>query len=376
MTLKVGITGQAGFMGTHLYNFLGLEKDIERIPFEDAFFESDRDLRDFVRRCEVIVHLAAMNRHPDMQVIYDTNMRLVRQLTAAMEAEGVTPHVIMSSSTQEERDNLYGRSKREGRKLFDGWAARAGAKFTGAVIPNVFGPFGRPDYNSVVATFCYRLTHNETPRIDVDGSVKLIYINSLCREFIRIIRGDVRDNPCYVPCDAEKKVSELLSLLNYFKESYFDRRIIPAFKDGFEFDLFNTFVCYIDHGSFYPGALTPHTDERGSFVEVLKLDNTGGQVSFSTTRPGVTRGNHYHTRKFERFAVIKGKARLQLRRIGTGEILNFDIDAEQGPGFVDMPVWFTHNISNTCNEDVYTVFWINEFYNPNDPDTFLEEVQK
>ena len=372
--LKIGITGQAGFMGTHLYNLLGLEEDIERIPFEDAFFDDGRKLQEFVKQCDVIVHLAAMNRHPDMQVIYDTNVRLVQQLISAMEAENATPHVIMSSSTQEERDNLYGKSKREGRELLDAWAAKVGAKFTGTVIPNVFGPFGKPNYNSVVATFCHKLTHDEQPRIDVDGSIKLIYINTLCREFIKIIRGEITTNPYYVPHDAEKKVSQILALLKRFKETYSDKKIIPEFKEPFEFDLFNTFVCYIDHNKFYPAALTPHRDDRGTFVEVLKLDNTGGQVSFSTTHPGVTRGNHYHTRKFERFAVIKGKARLQLRRIGTKEVLNFDIDADKCPAFVDMPIWFTHNINNTGNDDVYTIFWINEFYNPGNPDTFLEEV--
>lgn len=372
--LKVGITGQSGFIGNHLYNFLGLEDDIERVPFESAFFDNDAALREFVRECDVIVHLAAMNRHPDMQLIYDTNIRLVQRLTAAMKAENVTPHVIMSSSLQEACDNLYGKSKHDGRNLLDEWAVESGAEFTGVVVPNVFGPFGKPNYNSVVATFCHRLTHGETPEIHIDASIKLIYINVLCREFIRIIRGEITDNPYYLPYCTEKKVSEVLSLLTRFKEIYFDKQIIPEFKDKFEFDLFNTFVCYIDHKKFYPGKFTPHTDERGSFVEVLKLDNTGGQVSFSTTHPGVTRGNHYHTRKFERFAVIKGKARLQLRRIGSEEVLNFDIDAEQCPGFVDMPIWFTHNISNIGNSEVYTVFWINEFYNPDNPDTFLEEV--
>jgi len=371
---RIGITGQAGFMGTHLYNFLGLEENLERIPFEDSFFDSDNALQKFVKQCDVIVHLAAMNRHSDMQVIYDTNVKLVHQLITAMEIEKVTPHVIMSSSSQEERDNLYGKSKREGRRLLDEWSSKTGAKFTGIVIPNVFGPFGKPNYNSVVATFCHKIVHGEEPEIHIDGSVKLIYINALCREFIKVIRKEITDNPYYTPHCTEKKVSEVLKLLNYFKETYFDKQIIPEFNEQFEFDLFNTFVCYIDHVKFYSGKLTPNTDDRGSFVEVLKLDNTGGQVSFSTTHPGITRGNHYHTRKFERFAVIKGKARLQLRRIGTDEVMNFEIDADQCPGFVDMPIWYTHNITNIGDEELYTIFWINEFYDEEDPDTFYEKV--
>ena len=164
--IRVGITGQAGFVGTHLYNYLDtLSEEFERIPFEDSFFQDEAKLRAFVRQCDAIVHLAAMNRHPDPQVIYNTNIQLVKQLIAALEAEQVSPHILFSSSTQEERNNPYGDSKKEGRRLLREWAERCHGKFTGCIIPNVFGPFGRPNYNSVVATFCHRLTHGETPEI-------------------------------------------------------------------------------------------------------------------------------------------------------------------------------------------------------------------
>ncbi len=173
--IRIGITGQPGFVGTHLYNTLGtFPGEFERIPCEDAFFADEAKLRAFVRNCDAIVHLAAMNRAPDPKVIYDTNVRLVKQLIAAMDAENVTPHVLFSSSTQEERNNPYGDSKKEGRRLLQEWAGRSGGKFTGCVIPNVFGPYGRPNYNSVVATFCHKLTHGETPEIQIDGCIKLI----------------------------------------------------------------------------------------------------------------------------------------------------------------------------------------------------------
>ena len=370
---KVGITGQAGFMGTHLYNHLGLCEDIERIPFEDKFFQSAEKLQAFVKQCDVIVHLAAMNRHPDPQVIYDTNIKLTTQLIAAMEVEQVTPHVIFSSSIQEERDNLYGKSKRQGRRLLNQWSQRSGAKFTAVVIPNVFGPFGRPNYNSVVATFCYKMTHGETPEVQVDGSIKLIYINDLCLDFIKIMRGDISDRLYYAPHCAEKKVSEILQLLETFKSDYFERGVFPQLRDHFEISLFNTFCCYIDHDKYFPVDLTKHSDARGSFVETVKLDNIGGQISFSTTVPGVTRGDHYHTRKIERFAVIKGRARIQLRRIGTDEVLDFELSGDQ-PSYVDMPIWYTHNITNIGDDELYTIFWINEFFNQEDPDTFYEKV--
>ena len=147
---------------------------------------------------------------------------------------------------------------------------------------------------------------------------------------------------------------------------------IPELNDENEVNLFNTFRCYIDNIKHFPVTLVKHADYRGLFVETIKL-GVGGQVSFSTTVPGITRGNHYHTRKIERFTVIKGKARIQLRKIGTNEVLNFELDGEN-PAYVDMPIWYTHNITNVGNDDLYTQFWINEWYNPEDEDTYFETV--
>ncbi|MFA6815645.1 MAG: NAD-dependent epimerase/dehydratase family protein [Lentisphaeria bacterium] len=371
--IKVGITGQPGFVGSHLYNLLGTEKEFQQIPCKDEFFQDEKKLRQFVKQCDVIVHLAAMNRHPDQQVIYDTNVRLVQQLIDAMEAENVTPHVLFSSSTQEDRDNPYGASKRKGRELLINWANRNDAKFTGCVFPNVFGAFCRPNYNSVVATFCYKLCHSEMPEIQTDGKIKFIYVENLCRELIQIMQtGKASD--CYpVPFDKEVKVSELLITLKRFKSQYFEQGTIPELHNSFERDLFNTFFTYFDFKSFFPFQLKKNSDPRGTFVELARLDHIGGQVSFSTTAAGITRGNHYHTRKIERFAVIQGKAKIELRKIGTDEKYSFELDGEN-PSFVDMPIWYTHNITNIGTETLYTIFWINEFYNPDDPDTFYEEV--
>lgn len=376
--LRIGITGQAGFVGTHLYNTLGLYPDtIRRIPFEDSYFQNRQQLRSFVRECDVIVHLAAMNRHPDPRIIYETNIRLVDQLIEAMEAENVTPHVLFSSSTQEERENEYGKSKREGRRKLEEWAGRNKACFTGMVVPNVYGPFGRPNHNSFIATFCYKLTHGETPEILQDSNVKLIFIGNLCRHILdKIKQASIRPEPAVerdeVPHDFDKKVTDILALLENFRALYFEQGIIPELKDNNEINLFNTFCGYIEYKDFYPRKLVKHADERGVFVETIKL-GIGGQVSFSTTVPGITRGNHFHTRKIERFTVIKGKARIQLRKIGTPEVLDFYLDGRD-PAYVDMPVWYTHNITNTGTEELYTQFWINEWYDPADGDTYFEKV--
>ncbi|TDD77010.1 polysaccharide biosynthesis C-terminal domain-containing protein [Flavobacterium caseinilyticum] len=371
--IKIGITGQAGFVGTHLYNTLGLHPDeFERIDFQKSFFDNEKSLDIFVSQCDVIVHLAAMNRHNEPQVIYDTNVGLVQKLTQSLIKTKSKAHVLFSSSTQEERDNLYGKSKKEGREMMISWAKNAGGKFTGMIIPNVFGPFGHPNYNSVVATFCHKLAHGETPTIDVDGVVRLIYVGELVTAILKEIRSGESDEELSVPYTAEAKVSELLNLLQNYKTGYQDNGEIPAINTTFELNLFNTFRCYMDIATHYPVKYVQHTDPRGSFVEIIRL-GVGGQVSFSTTVPGITRGNHYHTRKIERFAVIKGKALIQLRRIGTDEVLDFYLDGDE-PSYVDMPIWYTHNIKNIGDEILYTNFWINEFYDPSDADTYFENV--
>jgi len=371
--IKIGITGQAGFIGTHLFNFLNLKRsEVQLVPFEDRFFSDQSDLESFVRECNVIVHLAALNRHNDPQIIYDTNIGLVKQLISALDNTGARPHILFSSSTQEERDNVFGNSKREGRRLLSQWAEKNGTPFTGMVIPNVFGPFGNPYYNSVVATFSHQLTHDEQPRIETDAQLKLIYIGDLVRVIWYLINNRVSDGEYKITPTDEAKVTEILTILQSFKDQYLENGIVPDLSDSFEKNLFNTFVCYIDHSKFFPYKLKINTDERGSFVETVKL-NSGGQISFSTTKPGVTRGNHFHTHKAERFAVIKGKALIQLRRIGTDKITNFELNGNE-PAFVDMPIWHTHNITNIGSEDLYTIFWISEFFDPGDPDTFFETV--
>jgi UDP-2-acetamido-2,6-beta-L-arabino-hexul-4-ose reductase len=386
--IKIGITGQPGFIGTHLYNTLGLYPDkFQRIECRDEYFANPTQLEAFVSQCDVIVHLAALNRHNDSQVIFKTNVELVSKLIAAMYAANVQPHVLFSSSTQEERDNPYGKSKKIGRELLEIWAKEKNGKFTGFVIPNVYGPFGHPYYNSVVATFCHQLTHGETPQIHIDGQMKLIYVGELVKTIIDHMTSPQSpvtnhhspvtstQSPItsyQIPHTAEIKVSDLLSLLKQYHECYFQNGIIPDLSNTFERNLFNTFICYIDHQKFYPFMLKKNTDNRGSFVEIIKL-NSGGQISFSTTVPGITRGNHFHIRKAERFAVIKGKARIAIRRIGTDKILSFDLDGDN-PSFVDMPVWFTHNITNIGNDELLTMFWISEHFDPSDPDTYFAEV--
>jgi UDP-2-acetamido-2,6-beta-L-arabino-hexul-4-ose reductase len=373
MALKIGITGQNGFVGTHLFNTLGLLPDeFERINFDRDFFSNENLLDHFVKQCDVIVHLAALNRHNDPEVIFSTNTNLVEKLVSSFERTGSKPHVLISSSTQEEKDNLYGKSKKAGREILSDWAEKYNAIFTGLIIPNVFGPFGNPFYNSVVATFAYQVSRNEIPIIEVDGNLKLIFVGELVTSILESIRFKTNKSIHHIGHTSEAKVSEISELLQKFKAQYQDQGEIPSLNSRFEYNLFNTFRCYMDIENYFPRHFTQHKDARGAFVEVIRL-GIGGQVSYSTTVPGVTRGNHFHTRKIERFAVIKGKALIQLRKIGTDQVFDFYIDEAQ-PSYVDMPIWYTHNIKNIGEDELLTIFWINEHYDPKDPDTFFENV--
>lgn len=371
--IRVGITGKSGFIGYHLCQTINLFKEeFALVEFEKNFFNEQLKLDAFVSSCDVIIHLAALNRHNEPEVIYETNVSLVNNLVKALERTESKAHLIISSSTQEERENLYGKSKKEGRKLLSDWANQHNGRLSGLIIPNVFGPFGQPYYNSVVATFCHQIANGETPKIDVDGDLKLIYVGELVEKIIQIIRDNDNTHELFIPHTSEAKVSEILVKLKYFQNTYQEAGEIPALNNDFEFKLFNTYRCYMDIASYFPRKFVQHLDARGGFVEIAR-QGIPGQTSFSTTLPEVTRGNHYHTRKIERFAVIKGKALIQLRRIGTDDIHEFYLDGDY-PAYVDMPIWYTHNIKNIGDDTLYTIFWINEPFDSNNPDTYFEIV--
>lgn len=370
--IRIGVTGSNGFIGWHLCQTLKLNSDnFQIIDFKRGWFDYNLELDNFVYNCDVIVHLAGLNRHSDESTIYETNVGIANKLVDAFKRTNYKGQVLFSSSIQEERNNDFGNSKIEARTIFSKWAKDNGAKFKGLIIPNVFGAFGVPFYNSVVATFSHQLVNNESPRIETDATLNLIYINDLVKKIIELFNNESNETVNIKFTDTYK-VSQILELLYQFKVTYLENGQIPGFKNQFEINLFNTFRSYINLSTYFPIKYKNNIDERGNFVEIIRLE-TGGQVSFSTTKPEVTRGNHFHTRKIERFSVIKGKALIQLRKIGTNEVFDYYLSGDE-PAYVDMPIWYTHNIKNIGEEELYTIFWINEFYDVNDPDTYFEKV--
>jgi dTDP-4-dehydrorhamnose reductase len=219
--IKIGITGQQGFVGKHLYK--ELEKHSNEfilLEFQRGFFQNKSKLDAYVDKCDVIIHLAAMNRHKSQQVIYDTNMNLVQKLLKSLEATNSKTHVIFSSSTQENRDNLYGNSKKEGRELLRAWAKKTGNIFTPLIIPNVFGPYGKPFYNSFISTFCHQIQQGESPQIINDSKVNLIYIKDLVYEIIEVIKSPEDNNKIKeIPSTFSIKVSKILQKLKMIKSA-------------------------------------------------------------------------------------------------------------------------------------------------------------
>lgn len=238
---RIGITGQAGFIGSHLANYFRIQEDIELIPFIRDYFEDKEALKSFVAKCDVIIHLAAMSRNPDGKLLYNNNTNLDKKLIAALGSKNSQAHVLFASTTHEMREGDYYASKRDGQKLFKDW----GGEFTAMIMPNTFGPYGKPYFNSVVSTFCHKVARGETAEIIIDAPVELIYIHNLCHEFHKVIKGEIKQSSYTPPATATRKVSEILNLLLNFRELYVEQKTIPEFKDNFEINLFTTFQSYL-----------------------------------------------------------------------------------------------------------------------------------
>lgn len=238
--------------------------------------------------------------------------------------------------------------------------------------PLIFGPY--LDSNNMIAMYSQHILQNKSDSLleDRESEIESIYIGDFINRFYAGLLVQEFNVENLFQDKVNLVLDEVIKKLNSFNITYIKNRIIPKFESQFDLNLFNTFRHFEDIGNIFPLHLINHQDERGTFVETIKLES-GGQVSFSVTKPGITRGNHFHTRKIERFAVIKGEARIQLRQIGRNEVFNFELSGN-APSFVDMPIYYTHNIKNIGEEDLYTIFWINEFYDSNDPDTFFETV--
>ncbi len=357
---KVGVTGINTFLGRHaVWLFNTLKEEIEVIDLDKNFVEVD-----------VVLHLASLSpkeiENPDN--IYDYNVGLATKLIKDLEEAKITPYIIFASSTQINKDNPYGKSKKFIGKMLREWGDKNNSFVTNAIIPNEFGEGGIAYKTSVVSTFCEELVQGKESQVG-EGSVSLIHAQEVVRAMLELLRNpknqDVELEGVYM------EVMDLYKKLKEFKEAYYNDTI-PNLENGLDLALFNNLRWHILDSGFYPRKLVLRTDDRGSLFEMIK-ENTGGQTFASTTKPGVTRGNHYHTRKIERFCVLKGEAEICFRRVGTEKILKYKVSGNE-PVYIDMPTFYTHNITNIGSSELLTLFWTNEIFNPQDTDTFMEPV--
>ena len=248
------------------------------------------------------------------------------------------------------------------------WATRASARFSNVVFPHLYGEGGRPFYNSVASTFCHLLANSGKPEIHVDSELNLLHCQDAAALIFRLLQekheGEIR------PEGHRIMVTDLLGEVEALAEAYRDQ-LLPDLTDPFRLRLFNTYRSYLEPED-RAVALERRADERGSLFEAVRSKNAG-QTFFSTTKPGINRGNHYHTRKVERFLVVKGEAIIRMRRLFSDEVLEYPVNGHE-PCYVDMPTLYTHNITNVGDGELMTLFWANEIFDPGDADTFSEVV--
>ena len=369
---RIGITGHNGFLGSHIKNIINYKsQNYQIVDFKRKFFHDSLSMSNFVNDCDIIIHLAGLNRHNKTEEITKVNVQLAKTLSTALVSNNFKGSLIYSSSLQIYNDSVYGKSKKKAGEILAKAASNGRFSFINLILPNIFGPFGKPNYNSFISTFSDKLIKGKSPKIIKDEKVPLVYAESAAI----YILNQIDKEGIYeidVPQESEKRVSEVLDQLKDFHKVYFEMGSIPKLKNIFDIQLFNTFRSALDHSKYFPKPHNLNLDERGHFSELIR-SNSQSQVSYSVTRPGIVRGNHFHTRKIERFTVIQGEALIQMRRIGTKERFDYKLSGET-PSYVDIPIWTTHNITNTGKKDLITIFWINEHYNPEDADVYYEKV--
>lgn len=382
--MKILVTGAKGFIGKNLVSQLrnigeGKANNYKISGEELTILEYDVDsdiqeLDTYCKEADFVFHLAGVNRPKDSNEFMLGNYGFTSQLLNALKNHDNRCPVMLSSSIQATLDNPYGESKRAGEQLMFDYAKETGAKVLVYRFPNVFGKWCRPNYNSVIATFCNNIA-NDLPIQINDASVKLnlVYIDDVVDELIAALCGDehYEDNFCSVKPIYTITLGEIVDLLSSFKNMQQDLDI-PNVKDGFSKKLYSTYLSYLSPEKFrYP--LRMNIDNRGSFTEIIR-SSISGQFSVNISKPGITKGEHWHQSKNEKFVVVSGKGLIQMRKIESDEIFNFYVSGEKIE-VVEMVPGYTHNIINLSDtEDLITFMWCNECFDVNRPDTFFEKV--
>jgi UDP-2-acetamido-2,6-beta-L-arabino-hexul-4-ose reductase len=362
---KVVMTGANGFLGWHVRAAAReYGATVHSLAVGDSFDPSGAV--QLLNGAHRVIHLAGVNRGTDDDVL-SGNIRFAEQLAQTILHADEPPRVVVfANSTQVHNGSVYGQAKATASATLRAAALAVGAEFHDVLLPNIFGEHGRPFYNAVTATFCHLLSQGEAPTVQHDKELVLLHAQDAADILLGIVpRSEMAS------LQHTETVVGLADCLTAMAALY-GRGEIPDVAEKFHRDLFNTYRSYT-FARQTPISLTKHEDARGSFFEIIRSHGGSGQSSFSTTAPGVSRGDHYHRRKIERFTVLSGTATISLRKLFTAETIEFRVDGEQ-PVAIDMPTMWTHKITNVGPTTLYTSFWTNDIFNPDVPDTIAEAV--
>lgn len=369
--MKILITGANGFIGKNLI------AELKNRKYTDVY-EYDREtdptlLDEYCKEAHYVFHLAGVNRPKEQSEFMEGNFGFTSTLLDTLKTYKNTCPVMIASSIQAERDNTYGKSKKAGEDLLFDYSKETGAKVLVYRFPNVFGKWCRPNYNSVVATFCHSIAHNLSITMN-DSSVvmNLVYIDDVVNELINALEGNENRNGKFseVPVLHTITLGEIADLIYSFRKSR-EERSIPDMSNEFTKKLYSTYLSYLPEEQF-SYELKMNVDNRGSFTEFIKTTDRG-QVSVNISKPGITKGNHWHHTKNEKFLVVSGKGVIRFRKIDSDEIIEYFVSGEKME-VVDIPTGYTHNIENLGDADMVTIMWANEQFDPEKTDTYYLEV--
>lgn len=381
--MNILVTGSSGFIGKNLIVTLqciakGLDKTYDGLCVDEIFCcdkdTSAQELELYAKECDFVFHLAGINRPQNVSEFMEGNYGFTTRLLELLKKYNNKAPILMSSSIQAELDNDYGKSKKAGEDYLLQYGKNNDIKTFVFRLPNVFGKWCRPNYNSAVSTFCHNIANDlEITVNNIHTQLNLVYIDDVVRAFIECINGKVllKDGYCKVPIEHQATLGYIVELLDSFVESRNNRQTPNQLENSFEKKLYATFLSYLPVDRFsYP--LMMNVDNRGSFTEFLKTYEFG-QVSVNISKPHIVKGNHWHHSKNEKFLVVSGKGVIRFRQIGTTKIYEYNVSGDNLQ-VVDIPCGYTHNIENLGDTDMVTIMWANEQFDTKKPDTYFEEV--
>jgi len=370
--MKILVTGANGFIGKNLCATLEQNKEYQLLKAD--ILTSSQELTAYLQECEFIFHLAGINRPKEEKEFFIGNADYTTQIVNELKDLGRKVPILFTSSIQVERDNPYGQSKLLGEQALKDYAQDTGAPVYIYRLTNVFGKWSRPNYNSVVATFCYNIARELPIQVDnAEAVINLCYIDDVIAEFFKALQGcptKINDFYCEVSEIHPIKLGILANLIRSFKESR-NNLTVADMSDPLTKKLYSTYLSFLPEDNFsYP--LKMNIDQRGSFTEFIRTSERG-QISVNVSKPGVTKGNHWHHSKNEKFLVVSGRGVIRLRKIGEEKVIEHYVSGDKLE-VIDIPPGYTHNIENFGDTDMVTIMWANECFDPEKPDTYFEEV--